>query len=88
MKTIYKYNLTHAISIHTHKDAKILHLAYQKDELCVWMEVDTEQPIVNRILEFAGTGWEITSRFEEAHYIGTVTDSAGFVWHWYDLGEK
>jgi len=48
---------------------------------CVWVEVDEEQPIENRVIQVFGTGHNIPLG---SQYIGTW-QSPPFVWHLYEV---
>jgi hypothetical protein len=59
--------------------------AEQHGVLCLWAEVDTEQPTEKRVFEIYGTGHEIPvdpiSTSERRIWLGTTLDQDGFVWH-------
>ena len=68
--------------------AKILSVAEQDGVLCLWAEVDTEQPPHDRTILIRGTGNPMLSRkLEPVEFIGTaVCDSC--VWHIYELNHR
>jgi len=60
MKTIYKYQLDPMEkNVTMPEGATILHVDSQRDEICIWAEVDTDKPLVTRVFEIYGTGHEI-----------------------------
>jgi hypothetical protein len=63
------------------KEYKILHVAEQRGELCLWAEVNPSSQITDLILYIYGTGWPLQGT--ETKYLGTVCMSDGFVWHVY-----
>ena len=88
MKTIYKYTLT------THekqivpmpKDALILTASDQGSEVCVWVEVETENGLYPRMIEVFPTGGEIpTNMGTERTYLGTAKLMGGsLIFHIYE----
>ncbi len=83
MRTIFKFRLETA-RIRMSAGAKIIHLGVDPmGHPCVWAEVETEAPLVNRRLAIVGTGQPLP---EGGKHIGSYLD-APFVWHVYDLGE-
>ena len=90
MKTIYKYKLTlkHNQGVPIPKNAKILHVDIQSDNLYFWAEVDTEEVITYRYFSIFGTGWDIPSEENiEYVYIGTVKEQDDLIWHLYEMIE-
>src|SRR5690606_8850044 len=86
--TIHKLSLHNGgpNSVETHKDAEFLHVAVQRNVICVWVKVDTSKPKTLRSFGVVGTGFELDSTYSK--YIGTVFYNNGqFVWHVFDLGE-
>lgn len=61
------------------KEATILTVQYQDNELCLWAIVNIDNPVEDRCFEIFGTG-EIIDLAAEAPYIGTV-QRIGLVWH-------
>lgn len=88
MKTIYKYPLSLAGGeVKMPDNAMILSVAVQGEEsLYIWAEVDTAEEIVTRTFAVYGTGWPLTSKFNDTphHFIGTVI-CGPYVWHIYEL---
>ena len=61
--------------------AVVRHVAMQGSVICLWAEVDTEQPMEPQRIFKIGTGAPVP--IEAMHYyIGTVFQN-GFVWHLY-----
>lgn len=91
MKTIYKYPLliTDSQVIRMPAGARILCCQMQtggpaKGDVCLWAEVDTDRPHVNRTILIAGTGNPFPEKLpEKRSYIGSVQDGV-FVWHVYE----
>ena len=85
MRTIHKYTLTPGARrcFEIPKDAKPLAVGHQDGTICLWVELDTEQP-AEGVREFSvvGTGWELCGKFCKT-YVGTVQVGA-FVWHVYE----
>jgi hypothetical protein len=76
MQTIFKYNVevTDKQKVMMPKGAKVLHVHQQLGVPCIWAQVDTSQPLVERNFETFGTGHEmptfITLDFAYV-YVGT-----------------
>jgi len=70
MKTVHKYTLDPG---ETHYDlpdsSKILHVADQFGDVCIWVEVNTDAPVKQRRIEVFGTGHEVSP---ELTYLGTA----------------
>ena len=87
MKTIYKYILTpNKLKIETFKGAKFLTVQNQFEEICIWAEVDTNQPTEWRYFEVFGSGHQIPEDMGvDREYIGTVMLMTGtLVFHIYE----
>lgn len=84
MVTIHKYPLEPGqSSILAPKGARMLSVAAQGDQPCVWALVDTDQPIERREITFIGTGWDMQE--SPGRFVGTCTTYGGkFVWHLFD----
>lgn len=52
----------------------------QRDELCLWMAVDSEATLIDYPVTIVGTGHEVPK--DAGGYIGTV-QMGEFVWHIY-----
>ncbi len=84
---VYKYVLHKPDAHKTYniKDAtswnRIIHAEEQRGELCIWVLLDDEQPIVmNHEVYILGTGFE-SATLEERDYRCTAVMSSGLVWH-------
>lgn len=84
MKTIFKFAIPKMEQIlHMPVGYKILTVAYQDNELCLWAELnpsDLARPIPVAISIY-GTGWDMPE--DPGTYIRTVQTIDGFVWHIY-----
>ena len=81
-RRIYKYQVPGAFRA---KVSRWLHAEMQDDKLCVWAETDDNEPELEWIVTFVGTGWELDVTLpDDAIYCGTVMDGA-FVWHVFAL---
>lgn len=65
-------------------EAKILKIAKQGSEWCIWALIDTNEHIVHRVINVYGTGQPLPE--DPGIFIDTVMDGA-FVWHFFDDGE-
>lgn len=85
MRTIHKYrfDVLDVVQIVMPYDSRILPavqvLAY--DELAIWAEVSTDQPMVTRTLQIVGTGNPISDVL--GRYVATA-DTGSLVWHIYE----
>lgn len=79
--TIFKFCLevTDEQTISMPKGARILSVAEQRDELCLWSLVDETRPTEERTIYVVGTG-NPAKHVDTAIFIGTVQISS-FVWH-------
>ncbi len=80
MKNICKYDLNKHSSgqkIEMPDSAKILKVAYQDNDLKMWVLVDVNIPKREYYVEIFGTGWDVET---DGKYIDTVFDGE-FVWH-------
>ena len=88
MKTIYKYPLFPArTTIKLPEHYKVLTVQSQKNELFVWVEVDTDKPFDRMVyFDVYGTGRAIPD--DPGSYIGTAQIYQGdLVWHVYAQGD-
>lgn len=70
------------------KGAKLLHVAAQGDDLCLWALVELNAPSVKRRFRVATTGDRVTTLVASWPYVGTGHLSGGsFVLHVFDGGE-
>ena len=88
MKSIYKYILQDADvqSVSMPEGAKILCVQVQYGAACLWAEVDTDKPSVDRTIEMFGTGYEMRCDMGiERQYIGSYQLIGGaLVFHVYE----
>jgi len=79
---IFKYQLTD--SINRIAAGKPLHVAFQKGDLVLWVEHETDTFAVGNDMEIVvtGTGHEFDA--EPLDYIGTAVSDT-FVWHVYQI---
>jgi hypothetical protein len=67
-------------------DAKVLHFAEQGEQLCLWCEVDPQNPPERRVFRVVGTGHTVDG-LGLMRYIGTAHEGpreAPLVWHLYE----
>jgi hypothetical protein len=71
------------------RGARLLHVAVQQEQLCLWALVRPDESItVRRRIRVVGTGQEISANDSE-NYVGTAMLLGGdLVWHVFDLGES
>ena len=74
--------------IETHKDAEVLTVAIQNEAPCIWLKLDTEKPIVKRMIVTIGTGRDCSDSREEdicGNYLGTYALFEGdVIYHVFD----
>lgn len=93
MRSIWKFKVDPEKPVEMPAGARLLSVAFQGDDLCVWAEVDPDAPKVQRRFTVVGTGHDLPSAPGE--FVGTAhTDGIagifGFgalVFHVYDQGE-
>jgi len=92
MRTVYKYTLPPDVlkgnwSIELPGSAYLLSVAVQNGVICLWYEVETEDPVSVHTFRVFGTGWEIP-KFDDIrkryYHMETFFDDP-FVWHLYEL---
>lgn len=84
--TIYKYKLKPEDfpTVLMPEGARLLHVAGQHNEVCVWADVDLDKPERERVFACVATG---DSPPTEATYVGTALIYSGdLVIHVYDYG--
>lgn len=64
--------------------AKILSVANQRGDVCLWYLCDPHQPVERRIIRIIGTGNRISDA-DTLTFIGTVVVEP-FVWHVFEAG--
>ena len=86
MKTIWKYPLSEKCSFAMPQGAKILTVARQNDESCLWALVDSEAPLCRRTFVMLGTGHEILEN--NLTFLGSVQYIEGaIVMHVFEKNE-
>lgn len=84
MKTIFKYpiEVTDRQIVRMPRGAQILSVQYQGKQLCIWAQVDDQEPLVDRVVLVCGTGHPMPEAPVGVflHHIGTVQDGP-YVWH-------
>ena len=79
MKRIFKYPLQRTTKIH--KGFKVLSVQSQRNEACLWAEVDTEAELILLDFVVVPTGGAVPV---DLKYIGTALVSEDhLVWHFY-----
>jgi hypothetical protein len=91
MKTVYKYPLPEnsigpvafygPFKLQMPRGAKPLLVAVQNDNVCLWAEVEVDQPVISTELYLVGTGKECPAGVGWEHVGSYQRDS--FVWHVY-----
>lgn len=90
MKTVWKFEVPLEAPRRGNKRIKIprggrvLSLALQRDEPCIWVEVDPAAELSEWVFDWVGTGQTVTPGFE---YLGTVLSpgEGKWVFHLYGL---
>lgn len=89
MKTIYKYPLTATkVVLKIPADAIVLHTAAQHNQICLWIAIDTADPVVKRTFFYVGTGHPVVG--DNVEYVGSaLVEDAHYVFHVFEqLGES
>jgi hypothetical protein len=82
MKAIWKFPMpSWDSSIAMPKGANVLCVQMQGNLPCLWAEVETEAPQVNRTFAAIGTGHQLRGGLKQ--YVGTV-QAGDLVWHIYE----
>lgn len=88
MKTVYKYIIPPAafgdgLYMDFPKQAQLLSVGQQGEDIVLWALVDTEEPPEGRFIRVIGTGHPIKPKFLQTsrNFIGTVQHSDGIVLH-------
>lgn len=87
MKRIFEYNLrSNDYRVEMPEGAKILTVREQFGNICIWAEIDPEQPMVFRYFEVLGARQTIPeSMGQSREYIGTVALEGGkLIFHIYE----
>jgi len=87
MKTIYKYKLSplaasEVITMPAH--SLPLSVSFQRNELFMWVQVDTCRVDVERKFEVFGTGHDMPNDVSH-RYIGTAHEDSGLVFHLFEI---
>lgn len=88
MLKIHKYFLTLNDQqwVQMPKDAEILCVQTQRNNICVWARVNESKPIVRRLITIRGTGHPCLQ--EDGKYLGTIQLKDGLlILHVFDGGE-
>jgi hypothetical protein len=88
MKTIYKYTTTDCFLALNAPVTRLLSAQCQRDEICIWAEVDTEAEDRHFIFFALGTGWNLSgfNHFDKMQYLSTTQQFDGdLIWHIYYL---
>lgn len=65
----------------------ICDINHQGDELFLWANVDTDEPVTANKFIIYGTGWEIRD-MENLSFLKTVHMPNGMVWHVFSPGDR
>jgi hypothetical protein len=90
MRTIWKVELKAGITqVELPVDHKVLTAQFQRRQICLWVEVETDSPKETQVFEVVGTGIAISPPVRgEKRYISTVQfqpDESSSVFHVYQL---
>jgi len=89
-KSIYKYILpleNNEIPISIYKNARILKVDNQRENICLWVLVDLDQELEERVFRITGTGHLIDFPIDK--YIGTALFLNGsLVWHVFEITKE
>ena len=88
MRTIWKYeiNIEDFFVLSMPIGSSILTLQIQRGKPCLWVSVDTEQPMEARTFNIYGTGHPIPDKRSINNYIGTFQVHNGdFVFHIFEV---
>lgn len=90
MRSIYKYTLrvTDEQEIEMPRGARILSVQNQREDICVWVDVDVDATPTIRIFSVYGTGHELPGDISlTGKFLGSVQLSGGsLVFHVYERG--
>jgi hypothetical protein len=82
MKTIWKYPLSPSALMEIPEDSNILAIQVQRSQVCMWVELDTDKPLVSRYIRYYGTGHELPD--DPGEYISTF-QLGDLVFHVYEV---
>ena len=83
---IYKYEAGCDQRVSMPKDAEILSVGVQQDDIMIWARVNPDAPMVDRKIIILGTGHEISEKNASLPFIGTVF-MGSLVFHVFDGGQ-
>jgi hypothetical protein len=84
MRTVHKAILTIGrTTLLIPRNAQVLTAQWQAGLLTLWYDYETDDPVEKRTFDVFGTGHLLPSTLMQ--YIATVQDSAGYVWHVYEV---
>ena len=83
MSRIYKYplQLTEQQKINMPTGAKVIHVAVQREAICLWAIVDPDQPVESRSFGILGTGQPDFNPKEMRHLVSVLMSDVTFGWH-------
>lgn len=86
MKTIWKYQVTidDEIVVKMPSGAKILHVALQYGQPCIWALVDPDAPMADRKVIVRGTGHPITGEVDHLGTIHLMAADGELVFHFFE----
>ena len=86
MRTIYKYIINmQGQELDLPNDCRIIKVSEQNGELCMWVDIDTDNETTKRNFQVFGTGHEIPRMIGvEFEYVGTGFFKGGYVFHLYE----
>ena len=93
MRTIWKYQVpfTEQFSLDLPRGAEVLTMQLQREVPTIWVELDSDAPLISRTFALVGTGHPIPED-DVLMYVGTFQVQGGmFVYHLYeklDLGPR
>ena len=89
---IYKYDLDLGPLnvVEMPKNARILKIGMQYDQLKLWAIVNKEEPIIERRFCFFGTGMQLCENtLNNLIYIATLQENGGvYIWHVFEIKNK
>ena len=85
MRTIYRYRLgtTASQTVQLYRGYSIKHIGYKRGNLYMWVEVYTDEPLIDVKFSVFGTGLKIDTHYRGSHLQTVICPSENFVWHIY-----
>ena len=86
IRQVWKYPLPpeafeRPVAVEMPRGARLVHVAVQRDVVCLWFEVLVREPRRTERFQVYGTGWDIDPYRE---HVGTgMSQSGTLVWHVY-----